>query len=855
MADWAGQRDVALRDAVMLVPSPRHLPLARAAWAGAGGWMPRIETIDTLAAALGPQVPAAPGALSGDAAADRLTAAALLRRHAGFDRDKDPRVLAHVVAALTDTAHQLADAAAMQAPSAREGWWAAAGVALAGSDALEATLARAALAWAQTAPQPRTDRVFELQASAWIAVDDGIGDRRAMQCLQVQAGRGRRCLWLDASGAEADTPPSFALADDFEDEAQRTAACVLQHLQQGRQPVALVAQDRLLVRRVRALLERQQVVIADETGWKLSTTRAAAAVMAAVRTADPAARLEHWLDWVKSLPATHWPDAPPQAPLEQVLRAMRLPRLHDGPGSEALPESLRDAWMSSLRWLDPLALPARLGRPLALADWLRALDATLSSSGARGALGADRAGVAVLAALRLEPPALPGSAFEMAAASAAMSFGEFAAWVDAVLEDAVFLPGAPDGSAAEVVITPLRQIALRPFAALVFPGVDERRLAAEHAPHPLLTVAQQEALGLPTPAQARLRDEEALAQALLVPNATLLRRRIDGTEPLATSALVARIEARMRRLGRPFTQAEDPRPLREAALAPVAVPAPRASAGLPTVISIHACEALRACPYRFYSRVLLGLHEGREPGEDADRRDHGSWLHEVLDRFHRERPEPRGAAEDLACLLAIGEETRAAMRFEIEAFLPYESAFRPLAEGYVDWLHARERGGAAWDAGELDVEARPEGWPVQLRGRIDRVDRCPQPDGTLRLEVLDYKTGSMERIRERVREPLEDTQLAGYAALMIASGAAEPGEVDAAYLRLSERKGVEAVPHPDVSESATAFVADLGRELARIQAGEPLPPLGEGDLCDYCEARGLCRRDHWNERPAAEELP
>ena len=49
--------------------------------------------------------------------------------------------------------------------------------------------------------------------------------------------------------------------------------------------MALVAQDRVLTRRVRAMLANQGVAVRDETGWKLSTTRAAAGLMSLLRAA------------------------------------------------------------------------------------------------------------------------------------------------------------------------------------------------------------------------------------------------------------------------------------------------------------------------------------------------------------------------------------------------------------------------------------------------------------------------------------------------------------------------------------------------------------------------------------------
>jgi ATP-dependent helicase/nuclease subunit B len=58
------------------------------------------------------------------------------------------------------------------------------------------------------------------------------------------------------------------------------AKSVEEHIIAGKKNIALVAQDRLAARRTRALLARfgPALAIRDETGWKLSTTRAAAAL-------------------------------------------------------------------------------------------------------------------------------------------------------------------------------------------------------------------------------------------------------------------------------------------------------------------------------------------------------------------------------------------------------------------------------------------------------------------------------------------------------------------------------------------------------------------------------------------------
>jgi ATP-dependent helicase/nuclease subunit B len=39
----------------------------------------------------------------------------------------------------------------------------------------------------------------------------------------------------------------------------------------------------------------------------------------------------------------------------------------------------------------------------------------------------------------------------------------------------------------------------------------------------------------------------------------------------------------------------------------------------------------------------------------------------------------------------------------------------------------------------------------------------------------------------------------------------------------------------------------LRHDLQRIAAGAALPALGNEVVCDWCEMRGLCRRDFWQD--------
>jgi ATP-dependent helicase/nuclease subunit B len=852
---WAALERVELRDAVWLVRDTSCQPLARRAFASIAAWPPRIETIDSLARSLGPPEAAAPPALTLDTATDRLTAIGLLRGRVGRrgggpgEAAADPRLLERAVGSLVHTAHALAHRAAALHGETRNAWWAQARSLLGLADGIEGALALAALEWAATASSVHTDRVLALQPAAWIVLDDAHTPDPFITTLTTGAAeRGIRCLHLDARAPEPMQPPHLDLAADFEDEAQRAAAAVIARLNDGAVPIALVAEDRRVVRRIRALLDRQAIPIRDETGWKLSTTRAGSAVMATLRAAHPRARLVDWIDWVKSLPLSRWPDTAPHSAVEQALLDERIPYFHEMRRVERLTAPQQEALDDSLRWLSPLAEAAQDDRPIALTDWLDVLALVLRESGAAPALQADAAGAEVLAALRTESALDAATPFAQAAQAATMRFDEFVAWVDGVLETEVFIPrGDP---AAPVVIAPLRSLPLRPFAAAVFAGLDERVLAHLPQPHPLLSAAQIEALGLPSADEQRAQEEAALAHLLALPSVALLRRAAEGDRPLCASPALAQLERLWQQRGIALGGETNRFEQQTVQPQPVEPPLPTAPSLLPDVISVGACEALRACPYRFFSRVMLGLFDIRESDDDADRRDYGSWLHETLERFHRHRSPDRSIEQETQALIEIGEEVRGETHFEIEAFLPFEAGFEPIARAYAQWLRERDAQGAVWEEGEWAVEALPADWPVRLRGRIDRLDRLAKPPGTM--QVLDYKTGAAQTVADRVRQPLEDTQLAAYAALTLAGGKASPGGMAAAYLRLNERKGVELAEHKNVARSAAVFVRGIGAELHRIQAGDPLPALGDGPVCEHCEARGLCRRDHWQHRPAPE---
>ena len=234
---------------------------------------------------------------------------------------------------------------------------------------------------------------------------------------------------------------------------------------------------------------------------------------------------------------------------------------------------------------------------------------------------------------------------------------------------------------------------------------------------------------------------------------------------------------------------------------------------------------------------MLGLKEADEIESEVDKRDFGTWLHGVLKVFHEALRE-RGALsrEQRSALLdGIAREAMDAQRLGEGEFLPFAAAWPAVREGYLHWLQEHEATGARFEAGEADRAVDLAG--LKLAGRIDRIDSLPA-GGTL---VMDYKTEGLQVTRERMKAPLEDTQLAFYALLL------PDRELEAAYLNVGERGEVTAVRHPELEQAAHVLAEALPAEMRRIAQGAPLPALGEGRACEFCAARGLCRRDSWSE--------
>jgi ATP-dependent helicase/nuclease subunit B len=455
----------------------------------------------------------------------------------------------------------------------------------------------------------------------------------------------------------------------------------------------------------------------------------------------------------------------------------------------------------------------------------------LKSSGQWADLQADAAGEQVLGALHLQG----SEATEILQSDASrMSLPELSQWIQTALEGASFKMPSPTNE-AQMVILPLAQLAARPFAALVMAGCDEAHLPLAPEPQGWWSAAQREALGLPSRELLAAEQQTVWQRAMQVPQVDVLWRSAEGEEALQRSPLLQAWQ-----LAHACAAGVDARVSLEVAATPVMQPAPNGAALARALrFSASSYQDVRSCPYRFFALRLLGLQEAQELDAELSKRDFGSWLHAVLSEFHQVRPRETNALHDAEILDACAARIAKEWFGQDAGFIPFAAAWPQVRSSYLLWLEKHEGDGWRFESSELDakLEVQGEETDVLIQGRLDRVDLLAG-SGSAQSMVIDYKTENATSLAKRVKEPLEDTQLVFYAALL------GKENVKAAYLGVAEKE-TKAVEQTLVNEALPMLLVGLADDAQRIAAGHGLPAMGEGMACEYCAARGLCRKDFW----------
>jgi len=621
---------------------------------------------------------------------------------------------------------------------------------------------------------------------------------------------------------------SLSPANSLEDEASRGAQTIVDWLGQGKTSIAIVVQDRVVARRLRALLQRAQVQVADETGWKLSTTRAAASLVAWFDVVTTRAQNTALLDFLKSpfLLEASQDHADIVMIIEMALRCGNV-----AGGWRAVIASIPPGPARvQVQCLETLAGLFRERR--SVVEWTQLTVSSLNAIGMETAYRKDAAGQQVI-------KLLSQIARDCHALLQQFSFSEWRAFMSMQLESTTFVPPVTD---RRVVMLPLHCMVLRSFDAVLIVGADAAHLPSPSNETLFFANPVRQELGLATREWRHLQQLREFAEVLSANAVVVISWQFirDG-EPNAVNSWVERLALALALERKPELAVHQAQlPLVDLVYCPVPTPTPTPAAPelLPNKLSASGYSSLVACPYQFFATRMLGLSGLKEFSEQPEKRDYGDWLHQILNLFHTGlRDRVAGAEDRQAFLQQVTEQVFAGELRQSGAALGYYDRWQKAMPAYLNWAVAHEEAGWTFVSGEQWHE-QPLRWPggeIMLHGRIDRIDHNDAGEMT----VIDYKTAGNAALKKKL-EGNEDHQLAFYGLL-----SATPPE--SAHL-----VGLE--PHKDKISSLSAMEFGVWQEQLRqqivltIQAlagGSPMRASGIEAICQYCEVRGLCRKGAW----------
>jgi ATP-dependent helicase/nuclease subunit B len=504
-------------------------------------------------------------------------------------------------------------------------------------------------------------------------------------------------------------------------EAQGIALALREALETPGRTAALVTPDRMLARRVSALLRRWDIDADDSGGRALSempvgTLLLAIASAAAEELAPVAllALLKHPLVGGEGEDRLRWLEA-----VRSIDLALRGPR--PAAGIEGLDEHLRgvDAWRSLRPSVQRVA--ALLTRPVGLGDFAAQL------AGAATALADDRAWRGIDGRMAAEFLA------EIEAADALSPIVLTAEDAVTVLRDLLEQQRVrpPYGGHPRIFIWGLLEARLQQADFVVLGGLNEGVWPAAPAPDPWLAPRIRANLGLPGLEFRIGLSAHDFASALGAPQVLVTRAARNERSPTVASRFWLRLEAmtggitRDTRLERLVTALDDPGDVR-----PAARPRPQPpEQARPKRIPVTAVDRLKADPFAFYAQHLLRLRSLDPVDADHSAKWKGIAVHEVLEQWLKDDDCTPEALLPRAEALLRGETIHPMLR----------ALWAPRLLEAIKWIEEQAREDRA--AGRLPLAAEISGETqidgVTVHGKADRIDRL----GNGGLAIIDYKTG------------------------------------------------------------------------------------------------------------------
>ena len=668
------------------------------------------------------------------------------------------------------------------------------------------------------------------------------------------------------------SPPSF------EKLAWATVQRVVLHIKEDRKNIAIIAQDRLVVRRVRALLARYEgISIQDATGWKLSTTGVAAAInswIEIVRSPE-GPNLHQWMGFLKN-PLLEWSEVikkiDPNFDLAQIdnwmnyLDQQLLERM-DGVGWSALINAFQRKSADerifgsefNTETFNTLSLKVIQFLTLKCQEWQgqfqngsfysHLLITQLQQLEMANNLEKDEAGQTFLG--------LIDDLMKMNAVN--LQANSWFSLLDLGMEESSFTEKT-NKSAINISIIPLSAMRLHQYKAVIVVGCDDEHFPSKRKEGLIFSKNLMRELGLSSiedDYQQQARDLSLLMQSHQYVDFLWQEYQKAGEKNRRTSWLTRLISGIDGFYEKSFQVEIDSTSYTPVKKSNVILGGEHPL--LPSQLSPSSYKTLRECPYRFYVTRSLKISSPKAYAEESIFGEIGQLLHTVLDKFYRILKVESEVSQELS----LGVEYRRAWMIqkltEISnaewlsltksngKYLGNQYLWNEQIETFINWQLDHEKEGWLVYQSEAPFEYDfkiNDSYSIKIRGKIDRIDLRDE-----QALVLDYKVQGQKKLQVRDEHFNDDPQLLMYAMALDrqSTGSTHPvNEVEWVSLKPDANDKEIYLSKEVTRELRSEIEIQIQKDFQSIWQGKPLIASGPNHVCQYCDVRGICRKGMWS---------
>lgn len=678
-------------------------------------------------------------------------------------------------------------------------------------------------------------------------------------------------------------PFSVYLAADEEEQIRAIDYYLRLNVLNGKNNIAVISEDRKLSRRLRALLERSNILMQDNAGWSLATTQAASIVERWLECVEEDFSAYPLLDCLKSPFIDITLETLGEGATEDDFRKNIYRFEHDLVFHENISSNInqyksalknrlkrlshwpKKSYHELINTLDHIQnSAATLSKfysvslsdnvKIPASDFIESLYSSLQQLGVIQRYHDDAAGLVLLKSFA----ALKQST---AHSNPALSWYDCRVWLGMALESQHFTPPTNN---TNVQLMTLEQASHLSFDCIIIAATESQHFPGSAQNHPFFNQAVRASLGLQTWEIQREQRHELFNRSLLsAPEILLTACSEEKGEEKPVSPW---LELLINFYQLVFNERPDNHTLRQLIQLNhevincdqtelpqhVIQPSPVIPPDLiPGRVSASSYQRIINCPYQYFSADGLRLKPLEEISDELKKSDYGERVHLILQTFHsghKNYGKPfadkisdvnRKDAEDY--LVTLSEKI---FLSDLENNVLHRSwlyRWKKHIPSYIDWQIQHQ---VDWNIylNEKIIEtplASESADPITIYGRLDRIDRARENQ---RHAIIDYKTGQSPR-QEDV-DIGEDVQLATYALLDREAGEVSYLSVDSSSQKVETRSFLSAENLQINREANSQRLTEL---FEQIRNKASLPAWGDDTVCRFCNFTGLCRKAEWSD--------